>query len=315
MMIHTGLWKLSMKEFEFIKVLETEYNKDNLIGDDAALIYDNILISKDILVESIHFLKSTPLEYVIHKLFTANISDIASMGGTAEYIFLGIAAENGAVLEEIISYVKNECEKYNVVLAGGDTTSSKGGLFLSLTVAGKKGKNIIKRSGAKEGDIIFLSRSVGKCRISLEKELNIHDFSVDKYYHYKKDAEYALGSMLSSFDFVSSMTDISDGLSIDLLNIARSSNKKAVLEYNKLPLEYLNEYNVDCVDYFLSSGEEFALLFTVENSKSQFIKDYIQEKLGIQIIEIGRIENGSGLYIEKNGIQQKISSQGYEHFK
>lgn len=304
-----------MKEFEFIKFLETEFNKDNLIGDDAALIYNNILISKDILVENIHFLKSTPLEYVVHKLFTSNISDIASMGGTAEYVFLGIASENEEVLEQIIPYVANECKNYNVILAGGDTTSSKGGLFLSLTVVGKKGENVIKRNGAKEGDVIFLSRSVGKCKISLEKELNIYDFNIDKYYHYKKDAENILGSFLSSFDFVSSMTDISDGISVDLLNIAESSNKKAVLDYNKLPLDFLKEYNVDSVDYFLSSGEEFALLFTVLESKAQFIKEYVREKLNINIIEIGRIESGSGLFILQDNQLKKVSSCGYQHFK
>lgn len=304
-----------MKEFEFIKFLETEFNKDNLIGDDAALIYNNILISKDILVENIHFLKSTPLEYVVHKLFTSNISDIASMGGTAEYVFLGIASENEEVLEQIIPYVANECKNYNVILAGGDTTSSKGGLFLSLTVVGKKGENVIKRNGAKEGDVIFLSRSVGKCKISLEKELNIYDFNIDKYYHYKKNAENILGSFLSSFDFVSSMTDISDGISVDLLNIAESSNKKAVLDYNKLPLDFLKEYNVDSVDYFLSSGEEFALLFTVLESKAQFIKEYVQEKLNINIIEIGRIESGSGLFILQDNQLKKVSSCGYQHFK
>lgn len=304
-----------MKEFEFIKFLETEFNKDNLIGDDAALIYNNILISKDILVENIHFLKSTPLEYVVHKLFTSNISDIASMGGTAEYVFLGIASENEEVLEQIIPYVAKECKNYNVILAGGDTTSSKGGLFLSLTVVGKKGENVIKRDGAKEGDVIFLSRSVGKCKISLEKELNIYDFNIDKYYHYKKDAENMLGSFLSSFDFVSSMTDISDGISVDLLNIAESSNKKAVLDYNKLPLDFLKEYNVDSVDYFLSSGEEFALLFTVLESKAQFIKEYVREKLNINIIEIGRIESGSGLFILQDNQLKKVSSCGYQHFK
>ena len=144
-----------MKEFEFIKKLgDTFNNAENLIGDDAALINDNILISKDILVENVHFLKSTPLEHVIHKLFTANISDIASMGGTSKYAFLGIAAENKKVLETVIPFVKNECEKYNVTLAGGDTTSSKSGLFLSLTVVGSKGKNILMRSRACENDII-----------------------------------------------------------------------------------------------------------------------------------------------------------------
>lgn len=304
-----------MKEFEFIRLLEKDFNQDNLIGDDAALIYNNILISKDILVENIHFLKSTPLEYVIHKLFTSNISDIASMGGTSKYVFLGIAADNEKILEELTPFIKRECEKYNVILAGGDTTSSKNGLFLSLTVVGEKGKNVIKRNGAKEGDIIFLSRNVGKCRISLEKELGIHNFKIDKYYHYNKNAEYKLGSLLSSCDTVTAMTDVSDGVSVDLLNIAESSNKKAVIEYDKLNIDYLKEYNVDYLDYFLSSGEEFALLFTVEKNQAAYLKKSIYDNLKISIYEIGRIEHGEGLYLEKDRQMQRISSSGYQHFK
>lgn len=305
-----------MKEFEFIRKLEDTFNNaENLIGDDAALINDNILISKDILVENVHFLKSTPLEHVIHKLFTANISDIASMGGTSKYVFLGIAAENKKVLETVIPFVKNECEKYNVTLAGGDTTSSKSGLFLSLTVVGSKGKNILMRSGACENDIIFLSRPVGKCKISLEKELNIKNHNIDKYEHYKVCAEDKLGSFLSSLDFITSATDISDGLSTDLYNIAESSHKKAVIEYNKLPVDYLKEYNVNSLDYILSSGEEYALLFTAKKDSSKFLKKLVKDTLNQEIIPIGRMEKGCGIFLETKGKLQSLFLSGYEHFE
>lgn len=305
-----------MREFEFIRKLEDTFNnRDNLIGDDAALINNNILISKDILVENIHFLKTTPLEHVIHKLFTANISDIASMGGTSKYVFLGIAAENKKVLETVIPFVKNECEKYNVTLAGGDTTSSKSGLFLSLTVVGSKGKNILMRSGACENDIIFLSRPVGKCKISLEKELNIKNHNIDKYEHYKVCAEDRLGSFLASLDFITSATDISDGLSTDLYNIAESSHKKAVIEYNKLPVDYLKEYNINALDYILSSGEEYALLFTAKKDSSKFLKKLVKDTLNQEIIPIGRMEKGCGIFLEKKGKLQSLSLSGYEHFE
>ena len=304
-----------MKEFEFIKLVEKEHNKDNLIGDDAALVYDNLLISKDILVENIHFLKTTPLKYVIHKLFTSNISDIASMGGKSEYVFLGIAVDNHEILESMAQYIKNECEKYNVVLAGGDTSSSKSGLFLSLTVLGKKGMYEIKRSGAKAGDIIFISRPVGKCRISLEKELNIYNFNIDKYYHYSVNAEDKLGYLLSYFDFISSMTDISDGLSTDLYNILESSQKKGVLNYESLPLYELNDYKIDALEYFLSSGEEYALLFTVDSAYADYVKEYVKNNLNQDIFAIGKVEEGSGLFLEKNGHMQSILKSGYQHFK
>ena len=95
MMMQKGFWILSMKEFEFISYLEKSIvNKNKYIGDDAALIYDRLLISKDILSENVHFLSSTPLKYVIHKLFTCNISDISSMGAVAKYVLLGLALKD-----------------------------------------------------------------------------------------------------------------------------------------------------------------------------------------------------------------------------
>lgn len=304
-----------MKEFEFIAGIEKSIiNKNKYIGDDAACIYNKLLISKDILIENIHFLPSTPLEYVIHKLFTCNISDIASMGASAKYVLLGLALKDKSFLENIIPLIEKECSYYNVELIGGDTSSSEKNFF-SLTVIGEKGKNIIYRNGAENGDIIFISRPVGKCRISLEKELGKYLFNIDKYYHYQVDAENKLGEYLGMVYGITSMTDISDGLGIDLNNLALSSNKKAVIEYEKLDLSYLSEYAVDSFDYFISSGEEFALLFTVNKTTALKLQEDIYKNFNINIIPIGRIEEGSGVYVEKNGGFQKINMAGYEHFK
>lgn len=303
-----------MKEFEFISFLEKSViNKNKYIGDDAALIYNKLLISKDILSENIHFLPSTPLKDIIHKLFTCNISDIASMGGVAKYVVLGLALRNSSYLEHITPLIEEECKFYNVELIGGDTTSSEKNVF-SLTVLGEKGKNILYRSGAEEEDIIFISRPLGKCRISLEKELNTHSFNIDKYYHYKVNAEHKLGEYLGNTSGITSMTDISDGLGVDLNNIALSSGKKAVIEYDRLDLSHLDKYGIDNLEYFLSSGEEFALVFTVKSSYAAKIQKDILEFLNINIIPIGRIENGSGIYLEQNGYMQNILRAGYEHF-
>ncbi len=304
-----------MKEFDFISCLEKSIlNKNKYIGDDAACIYDKLLISKDILSENIHFLNNTPLEYIIHKLFTCNISDIASMGATAKYVLLGLALKDSAYLNNIISLIEKECSFYNVELIGGDTTSSEKNVF-SLTVIGERGKNIVYRNGAKSGDIIAISRLVGKCRISLERELNQKSFNIDKYYHYKVSAENKLGTYLGNIDGITSMTDISDGLWIDLYNIAISSNKKAIIEYENIDLSYLNEYKINNFDYFISSGEEFALIFTIKKDRFLQIKSDIFRDLGISIIPIGRIEDGNGIYLEKNGYLQQINKAGYEHFK
>lgn len=314
MMMQKGFWILSMKEFEFISYLEKSIvNKNKYIGDDAALIYDRLLISKDILSENVHFLSSTPLKYVIHKLFTCNISDISSMGAVAKYVLLGLALKDKSYLEQILPLIEEECKFYNVELIGGDTTSSERNVF-SLTVLGEKGANTVYRSGAESGDIIFISRPLGRCRISLEKELNKYSFNIDKYYHYQVNAENKLGEYLGSTGGITSMTDISDGLGVDLNNIALLSNKKAVIEYDRLDLSYLDEYGIDNFEYFISSGEEFALLFTVKSSLALKIQKDILDKLGIKIIPVGRIEEGSGIFVEKNGHMHKIVKGGYEHF-
>ncbi len=119
-----------MKEFEFISYLEKSIiNKNKYIGDDAALIYNRLLVSKDIISENIHFLPSTPLKYVIHKLFTCNISDIASMGAVSKYVLLGLALKDKSYLKNIIPLIEEECNFYNVELAGGDTASSERNFF------------------------------------------------------------------------------------------------------------------------------------------------------------------------------------------
>lgn len=304
-----------MNEFDFISRLEkSELNKNRFIGDDAACIYNKLLVSKDILVENIHFLESTPLEYVIHKLFTCNISDEASMGAVSKYVLLGLAVKDKLYLDMVMPFIEKECRLYNVELIGGDTSSSEKNMF-SLTVIGERGKNIIYRNGACEGDIVFISRMTGKCRLSLENELNQYNHNIDKYYHYQVMAEDKLGAYLGNIEDITSMTDISDSLSVDLNNIALSSNKKAVIEYNKLDLSYLDIFHIDNLEYFLSSGEEFSLLFTVKKNSAEKVKSEIYKNLGINIIPVGRIETGSGLYLEKDGQMQKINLSGYEHFK
>ena len=119
-----------MNEFDFISGLEKSVlNKNRFIGDDAACIYNKLLISKDILVENIHFLESTPLEYVIHKLFTCNISDTASMGAVSKYVLLGLAVKDKSYLDMVMPLIEKECRLYNVELIGGDTSSSEKNMF------------------------------------------------------------------------------------------------------------------------------------------------------------------------------------------
>jgi thiamine-monophosphate kinase len=302
-----------MKEFEFINMLKENCMCNHTsvgIGDDAAL-FGNLLIAKDIMCENIHFLSSTPAQHVVFKLFTANVSDIAAMGGRPKIVFLGLGLPPHRQKDKttVIKAVKAAAEFYNLDVAGGDTSSSKNDFFLSLTIIGSKGKYFLLRNGAVPGDKLYLSRPLGLSRISLERELNA-GFSIDPYYHYKISAEMYLGKALGETESITSCIDISDGLGRDAYHISMQSGVKIVINKHQLPLEHLKKYGVDEADYFINSGEEFALLFT---ASQKFNPQVFMNKYGTSIYHIGHVEEGLGVYLKDGKDYIDISNKGYEH--
>ena len=303
-----------MKEFDFIQGLISKNNLIELsIGDDAAC-FNDILIAKDIMVQDIHFTLKAPLEYIIFKLFTANVSDIAAMGGIAENILLGLAIPDFIDKSELVSAIKKATNFYGLNLIGGDTTSSKDKLFLSLTITGKKGKYLLKRSGAQAGDIMCLSRPTGLSKLSLIQELEGKDCGLAPFSHYLMKAETDLGQLLGNTFGITSCIDISDGLSSELHHIAKQSRVKIVVDKEKLPLNMLNNYTDDTLSYCLESGEEFALLFTVKKNLFQSVKKLILKELKVEIIDIGNIFNGEPKVLLKDeDMVTPLLNLGYEH--
>jgi len=269
------------------------------VGDDAAL-FGETLIAKDIMVEGVHFTKGAPFLHVMRKIVTANVSDIAAMGGVAEYALLGIAVPEGMEIDP--ADIAKPFEMYGLKLIGGDTTSSKDSLFISVTIVGTKGKNLLTRSGAKPGDKVYISRPVGRVRELLEEELK----GGSTYNHYLVKAEAEFGELLGKTDIASSCIDISDGLGRDASHIAHQSEVKIVIESEKVPVEHLGDKD-DPVLYALGSGEEFALLFTVPPDKTNDVESVSES------ICIGRVEVGSGVYLDRNGGFTDISLHGFEH--
>lgn len=305
-----------MNEFDFInKLLSFSKSGVNGIGDDCALFGNDYLISKDVLVSGVHFLKSAPLDLIIHKLFTCNVSDIASMGGTSLYVLFGISAPKDVDLSVVAKAVEKSCKYYDVSLIGGDTTESSSDLFLSLTVIGKKGENLLLRGNAKSSDIVYLSRQVGKCKASLENELNISNYNIEKYFHYKVDAENKVGEFLATKKYITSATDISDGLGVDLSNISKSSHMKIVINKESLNFDILDFLGEKKFEYALSSGEEYSLIFTVKKEyKKELEKDFFA-KFNRLPIEIGYVEKGSGTFLKDNKDLLNIENFGYCHFQ
>lgn len=303
-----------MDEFEFINKLKKKPEKDILsIGDDAAYA-EGLLIAKDLLVENVHFLPSTPIKFVIKKLFVSNISDICAMGGYPEYCLLGISIPSGyPYMDELISSINEMTEKYNICLIGGDTTSSLSGLFLSLTVIGKSYKDVLKRSGAKPGDLVYLSRPVGLSRLSLEKELGVREWNINPYLHYNNEPEIELGRLLGNSGMVTSCIDISDGLGRDALHVAEMSRVKIIIHEDMLDTTIFNDFDLsDKIKYAISSGEEFALMFTV-NSEMKENFSHLTYQFKDRIREIGVVAEGSGVFLKRRNMFIDISKWGFEH--
>ncbi|TCK61804.1 thiamine-phosphate kinase [Seleniivibrio woodruffii] len=288
-----------MKEFSLIESLTHMLDNSGIalgVGDDAAL-FGTTLIAKDIMAENVHFTPDAPFSHIMQKLITANVSDIAAMGGVAKYALLGIAVPEGR--EVSAEDIAKPFDAYGLKLIGGDTTSSAGGLFVSLTVIGERNEYVLKRSGAKAGDMLFLSRPAGRVRQLLDRELA---GNTENYNHYLVRAETALGDFLGRTGIANSCIDVSDGIGRDASHIAQQSGVKIVVESAKVLCDGYS------AEYALGSGEEFSLLFTVP-------ADRVAELTAAYpaVICIGRVEEGSGVWLEKDGSLVDISNIGYEH--
>ncbi len=290
-----------MKEFEFIELLKKHSPPSPAgIGDDAAVAGD-LLIAKDLMVEGVHFTPSESIFDVAGRLFASNISDIAAMGGVdGKYrALLGLAIPKGTDKKELAGAVAGAAQKYGVSLIGGDSSASKQGLFLSLTIIGLKNKYLLTRGGAKPGDTVYLSRPVGGAQYELRRRLGI--LKNHPPADMDRSPERELGELLGRTKGITSCIDISDGLGRDLSHIAESSGVRVTVDKAALPLPELPLSRDELYEYTLSSGEEYALLFT---ASPRTVVKYDKT-----LFPIGKVSEGSGCFMDGTDISQK----GYEH--
>ncbi|MBK8609493.1 MAG: thiamine-phosphate kinase [Chitinophagaceae bacterium] len=308
------------------------------VGDDAAVIDHfgrQTVISTDLLVEGIHFdMMYTPLKHLGYKAVVVNISDIYAMNATPTQIVLSIAISNKfsvEALDEFYEGVYFACEKYGVDLVGGDTTSSQRGFVISITAIGEVAPDsYVKRDGAKVNDLICVSGDLGGAFLGLtilEREKKI--FEETGAQPDLEDRAYIVGRLLKPearkdvIDYFAehnivptSMMDISDGLSSDMLHICKQSNVGCVLYEDKLPLnedskDFAYKLELDPTACALSGGEDYELLFTI----AQADHDIIAKNNGLSII--GYItEAGEGkTFITRGGNKHELVAQGWNHLK
>ena len=308
------------------------------IGDDAAVIDHGgmqTVISTDLLVEGIHFdLSYTPLKHLGYKSVVVNISDIYAMNATPTQIVLSIAISNKfsvEALDEFYEGVYAACEKYNVDLVGGDTTTSQRGFVISVTAIGEVAQNkFVKRDGAKPNDLICVSGDLGAAFLGLtilERERKI--FEQTGAQPDLENQTYILGRMLKPearkdvVDYFAehnimptSMMDISDGLSSELLHICKQSNVGCVLYEEKIPFnedmkDFAYKLELDPTACALSGGEDYELLFTI----SQADYEKINENNGLSVIGfITEASEGKNI-ITRGGNKHELVAQGWNHLK
>ncbi|MFT3909771.1 MAG: thiamine-phosphate kinase [Ferruginibacter sp.] len=333
----------SLGEFGLIDHLAKNNETRNVstvlsIGDDAAVIDHfgrQTVISTDLLMEGIHFdLSYTPLKHLGYKAVIVNVSDIYAMNATPTQIVLSIAFSNRfsvEALDEFYAGVYAACEAYGVDLVGGDTSTSQRGFVISVTAIGEVAPdNYIRRNTAQVNDLICVSGELGGAFLGLtilEREKKIFEETGAQ-----PDLEgqaYIVGRLLkpeARKDIVeyfaesgimpSSMIDISDGLSSDLLHICKESNVGCVLYEDKLPFneeakEFAYKLELDPTACALSGGEDYELLFTVSQAH------YEKIKTNPSVSIIGYITEASeGKHIiTRGGNKHELIAQGWNHLK
>ena len=325
-------------EFGLIKKLRgkcTHVPKEILagIGDDAAVIKQGnrkILITTDMLLEGIHFDLSFTTFYQLGRKFLAvNISDIFAMGGVPKYFFVSIGIPENYKQEdinELYAGILKIAGRYGIAIAGGDTCASRQGLILSGTLVGNADR-IITRAGARAGDGIFVTSTLGDSSMGLmllkkqtsrkfkDKNRNaVRARSPRPYLNPNKVRPLIKKHLmpepapLKSTSGVTSMIDISDGLLIDLNHICDESRVGAVLYKDKIPVSRELLYaakmmNEDPLGFALKGGEDYNLLFTAPpDTRTTAFK-------------IGEIVRSGRFIIDENGKKRKFRPEGYEHFK
>ena len=308
------------------------------IGDDAAILSFNqkeIVVSKDILVEGVHFdLSYMPLKHLGYKSIIVNVSDILSMNAVPSQILVSIAASNRFKLDAmqaIYDGINAACSDYNLDLVGGDTTSSNKGLIISVTCIGSiDKKKIVKRSGAKDGDILVVSGDLGGSYMGLqvlEREKSVFEVNpnsqpdLSKYTYciqrqLKPEARKDVVKVLAELNIVpTSMIDISDGLSTEINHLSSSSNISIHIYEDKIPISdetknVCNEFNINPIVAALNGGEDYELLFTISEKNS---KKIIDNSL-FTILGSCTKKKSDNCMITAIGQKINISSEGWDPF-
>mgnify|MGYP006294009045 CR=1 FL=1 len=309
------------------------------VGDDAAVLdygKNCVVFSTDLLTEGVHFnLMYVPLKHLGYKAVVVNLSDIYAMNAKPRQITVNLALSNKfsvEAVEELYSGIHFACKNYDVDLVGGDTTSSLTGLTISVSVLGEADKeNLVYRKGAKAGDIICVTGDLGgaymglqllerenevfKVNEKMQPQLQGYDYILER--QLKPEARPDIIEAFKKLNLKpTSMIDISDGLSSEVLHLCKSSDLGCRLNEEKIPMDdqtkkMAGELNINPLVAALNGGEDYELLFTVSP------EDFEKIKNDPDFTAIGKMVNeaeGTNL-VTSGGSLVPLWAQGWNHHK
>ena len=335
----------TLNEFDLIRALQRRYRSDGPgvlrgIGDDAAVIASNPrrshLFTTDLLAEGIHFdLATATFVDVGFRAATANLSDIAAMGGTPEYILVSLAMPQSASkvqVEQLYRGLMTACRPHGVRLIGGDISASAAGWFLNITLVGScSPRDVLLRNGSKPGDNLYVTGTLGDSGAGLQLLQNGHrrsrSFISFRHRrllvarHLRPTARIREGCWLARGRWATSAIDISDGLSGDLRHLCDESQVGVDLDLSMLPITpacraYALGLKQDPAMLALAGGEDYELLFTVPSRRSARFERATRAHR-IRVTRVGRmLPRGRGLHmIMPSGRRQPLPLVSYEHFR
>jgi thiamine-monophosphate kinase len=291
------------------------------VGDDCALLRcpegSELAVTVDTLVAGIHFLSDVDPERLGHKALAANLSDLAAMGAEARWTTLALTlpAADAAWLEAFAKGFFSLADRYGVDLVGGDTT--RGPLSITVQAMGLvPAGSALRRSGARQGDTIYLSGPVGAAGLGLKARTGSHARSAPDAILRLERPEPRLehGQLLRGL--AGACIDVSDGLAADLGHILTASGVGAAVEWESVPLtDEVRRYLAESGDWSLPlvAGDDYELCFTVSPAAEADLLERLSAA-GLAAFPIGRIEAEPGLRVFRDGAPVSLAAAGYQHF-
>lgn len=287
---------------KLIRIFNT--NRDDIVvgvGDDAAVLRwmkDRYLLATcDSQVEGVHFKKNKiKPETLVQRAVTASLSDIAAMGGTPSYILISLCfpkTTSSRFISSLVNGFDKTAKQYGVSIVGGNISSATCIMIDIFAMGFVKPDEVLLRSGAKPGDMVLVTGNLGGGRFR------------------KPTARIAEGQIIAKSHLATTMIDISDGLSSDLLRICDASDVGVRLFANQLPIANTSSY-----DSALNSGEDYELCFTIGPKYAEKISAKIRRKTGTKVTIIGEIlRKGEGRFlIDEKGQERRLEARGWDHF-